>query len=309
MEYKGLGQSGLNASRIVLGCMRIADKPSKQTEALLETAVSCGVNMFDHADIYGGGESERAFGKALKNVGIVRDKIILQSKCGISKSASGVPEFDFSYEHILSAVEGSLKRLETDYLDVLLLHRPDALMEPEEVFRAQEDLYRAGKVRAFGVSNFSVLQTELLGGGRYPVVANQLQFSLMHAGMVDEGFNVNMTNGESVWRGGNVLDYCRLHKITVQAWSPLNYGFFDGIFVGNQKFPELNKELDRLAEKYDCAPAAIAFAWILRHPANMQVISGTTHAGRLKELCKAADIKLTREEWYSLYLAAGKTLP
>lgn len=309
MEYQELGKSGLNASRIVAGCMRIADKPLGQTEELLETALAAGINMFDHADIYGGGESERAFGKAMKNIGLARDKIIIQSKCGIHKNAAGIAHFDFSYDYILSCVEGSLKRLGTDYLDVLLLHRPDALMEPEEVFRAQEELYLSGKVRSFGVSNFSVWQAELLGGGKYPVVANQMQFSLMHSGMIDEGFNVNMAKPESVERGGDVLNYCRAKHITVQAWSPLNYGFFSGIFVGDEKFPALNAELNRLAEKYGCAPAAVAFAWILRHPAGMQVISGTTNPARLKELGKAADIKLTREEWYGLYLATGKTLP
>ena len=164
-------------------------------------------------------------------------------------------------------------------------------------------------MRQFGVSNFSVSQTRLLEGGRYPIAANQLQFSLMHAGMVDEGLNVNMMKGESVERGGEILDYCRLKRITVQAWSPLNFGMFEGIFVGNEKFPELNAKLAELAEKYACTPAAIVFAWILRHPAGMQVIAGTTDPSRLKELCRGADVELTREEWYALYLSTGKTLP
>lgn len=304
MKYTKLGKSDLNVSRIVLGCMRIADKPLERTERLLEAAVEAGVNMFDHADIYGGGESERLFGLALKNTGIAREKIVVQSKCGIRKGM-----FDFSKQHILEAAEGSLKRLGTEYLDALLLHRPDALMEPDEIFAAFDELYRSGKVRQFGVSNFSVSQTRLLEGGRYPIAANQLQFSLMHAGMVDEGLNVNMMKGESVERGGEILDYCRLKRITVQAWSPLNFGMFEGIFVGNEKFPELNAKLAELAEKYACTPAAIAFAWILRHPAGMQVIAGTTDPSRLKELCRGADVELTREEWYALYLSTGKTLP
>ena len=182
-------------------------------------------------------------------------------------------------------------------------------MDPEEVFSAFEELYRSGKVRAFGVSNFSAGQIELLQGGRYEIVADQLQFSLLHSGLVDEGLNVNMTKDESTRRGGDVLNYCRLKNIAVQAWSPLNYGFIAGIFVGNEKFPEVNAELNRLAEKYGCTPAAIAFAWILRHPAGMQVVSGTSDAGHFTELCKAADVELTREEWYSLYRSTGKTLP
>lgn len=309
MKYLELGESNLGASRIVLGCMRIGDKSLKNTEALLGAALESGVNMFDHADIYGGGESEKRFGEAMKNLRIDRDQIIIQSKCGIHKSPSGINHFDFSRAHILSSVEGSLKRLGTDHLDVLLLHRPDALMDPEEVFSAFEELSRSGKVLRFGVSNFSVYQMKLLEKGRYPLIVNQLQFSLLHSGMIDEGFNVNMDKDESVQRGGDVLNYCRLKDVTVQAWSPLNYGFFEGIFVGNEKFPSLNRELERLAEKYGCSPSAIAFAWILRLPMDIQAVSGTTDAGRLKELCKGADIRLTREEWYALYLATGKVLP
>lgn len=309
MKYLELGESNLGASRIVLGCMRIADKPLKNTEALLGAALESGVNMFDHADIYGGGESEKRFGEAMKNLRIDRDEIIIQSKCGIHKSSAGIAQFDFSRAHILSSVEGSLKRLGTDHLDVLLLHRPDALMDPEEVFSAFEELSRSGKVLHFGVSNFSVYQMKLLEKGRYPLIVNQLQFSLLHSGMIDEGFNVNMDKDESVQRGGDVLNYCRLKDVTVQAWSPLNYGFFEGIFVGNEKFPALNRELERLGEKYGCSPSAIAFAWILRLPMDIQAVSGTTDAGRLKDLCKGADIRLTREEWYALYLAAGKMLP
>ena len=304
MKYIRLGKEGREVCRIVVGCMRITDKPLSRVEEQLKTSLDSGVNMFDHADIYGGGESETRFKEAAQKLGISREKIVLQSKCGIRKGM-----YDFSKEHILSSVEGSLKRLGTDYLDVLLLHRPDALADPEEVDGAFDELYRSGKVKAFGVSNFSARQTELFNRGRYPIVANQLQFSLMHSGMVDEGLNVNMAKAESVERGGEILDYCRLKNITVQAWSPLNYGMFEGIFVGNDKFPELNKELSRLAEKYGCAPSAVAFAWILRHPAGMQVIAGTTDPARLKQLCVSADISLTREEWYSLFLSTGKTLP
>lgn len=304
MKYLELGKSGLKASEIVLGCMRIADKPLERTEALLRAALDSGVNMFDHADIYGRGESEKRFGEAMKNLKIPRGEIIIQSKCGIRPGM-----YDFSKEHIISSAEGSLKRLGTDYLDVLLLHRPDALMDPDEVMAAFDKLYESGKVRHFGVSNFSVYQMKLLDRGRYAITANQLQFSLMHSGMIDEGLNVNMAKDESVQRSGDVLNYCRLSGTTVQAWSPLNYGMIEGIFVGDEKFPALNKELGRLAEKYDCTAAAIAFAWILRHPAEMQVIAGTTDAGRLKDLCKATDITLTREEWYGLYRSTGKTLP
>ena len=306
MKYGKLGRTGLEASRIVLGCMRLGGKSDKNAEELLAAALDAGVDMFDHADIYADGESERKFARAAKALKLPREKIVLQSKCGIR---SGEGMYDFSGEYILSAAEGILKRLHTDYLDVLLLHRPDALMEPEEVLSAFEKLHRSGKVRFFGVSNFSTLQMQLLMRDRVELIANQLQFSLMHADMVDEGLNVNMYNAEAVRRGGDVLDFCRLNGITVQAWSPLNYGFFEGIFVGSDKFPALNAELGRLAEKYGCTPAAVAAARIMRHPAGMQVVAGTTDAERLRALCKGADILLTREEWYGLYRSTGKVLP
>ncbi len=306
MEYIKLGKSDLECPRIALGCMRLGDKPEERAKAVIAAALDEGVNMFDHADIYADGESERKFGRAFKALGISRDKVILQSKCGIRKDLG---TFDFSKKHIVEAAEGSLKRLGTDYLDILLLHRPDALMEPEEVAEAFDALFRAGKVRFFGVSNFSPYQIELLKGGRVEVIANQLQFSLMHAAMVEEGLNVNMYNDESVQRNGDILNYCRLNGIAVQAWSPLNYGFFGGIFVGNGKFPALNAELSRLGEKYGCTPAAIAFAWILRHPAKMQVIAGTTDPEHLRTLCRGAEVGLTREEWYGLYRSTGKILP
>lgn len=304
MEYCGLGNSGMQASRLVLGCMRMGDKSPEKVEKLLETALESGINMFDHADIYGGGESERRFGEAFKKLRISRDRVIIQSKCGIRPGM-----YDFSRAHILSSVENSLKRLGTDYLDILLLHRPDALMDPEEVLLAFEELEKSGKVRHFGVSNFSASQIQLLSGGRYSMIADQLQFSLLHSGMIDEGLNVNTAKYEAVERGGNVLDYCRLNKITVQAWSPLNYGMIEGIFVESEKFPEVNRALNVLAEKYGCSAAAVAIAWILRHPAKMQTVVGTTEAVHLKELCKASEVKLTAEEWYELYCSTGKTLP
>ncbi|MBQ8884979.1 MAG: aldo/keto reductase [Clostridia bacterium] len=308
MKYFNLGREKIASSRVILGCMRIADKPLKEVEQLLCAALESGVNTFDHADIYGGGESEKIFGEAVKNLGIARDKTVLQSKCAIRTTKRGAKAFDFSREYILSSVEGSLKRLQTDHLDTLLLHRPDALLDEHEVAEAFCALKKAGKVRAFGVSNFSAGQTRLLESAGVEIVANQLQFSLMHAGLVEAGFYVNMNNAEGINRDGEIYPYCRERGIAVQAWSPLYYGFFEGVFVGNEKFPELNKELERLAERYGCSSTAIAFAWILRLPA-MQAVAGTTRAARIREIAKAADIQLTRDEWYELYAATGKILP
>lgn len=302
MKYCNL--DGINAPRLVVGCMRIADKPLRQVERMIIEALKNGVNMFDHADIYGKGDCERTFGVAVKDLEIKREDLILQSKCGIRQGF-----YDFSGEHIISSVEGSLRRLNTEYLDVLLLHRPDALIEPEVIAETFTKLYEAGKVRAFGVSNFSAMQLKLLKSYGVNVVANQVQFSLMHSGLVDEGLNVNMHKDESVQRGGELLDYCRVRGITLQAWSPLHYGQIKGVFVDNENFPLLNEELSRFAEQYGVTPAAIAIAWILRHPAKMQVVCGTTTPERIDELCRATDVFLTREEWYSLYRATGKRLP
>lgn len=298
-----LGKSGLQVPAVAVGCMRISDMTEKEVQAFVETALENGTNFFDHADIYGGGRSEEVFGKAIKSYN--RKELLIQTKCGIRKGM-----FDFSYEHIISSVEGSLKRLGTDYIDVLLLHRPDALMEPEEVARAFDELKGSGKVHHFGVSNQNPYQMQLLQSALdMPLCANQLQLSIMHAPMIQSGINVNMYNDSATNRDGGVLDFCRLNKITIQPWSPMQYGFFDGCFVDNKKFPELNKALEDIGNKHGVSKTTIAFAWILRHPAKMQPVTGTTNLTRLKDCIKASDVRLTREQWYEIYRAAGNKLP
>ncbi len=295
----------LAASEIALGCMRISGLGTQQAARLIGMALDCGIDFFDHADIYGGGRSEEVFAEALSTMPGARGKLKLQSKCGIRKGF-----FDFSKEHILSSVEGSLKRLKTDRLDALLLHRPDTLMEPEEVAEAFLALERAGKVLHFGVSNQNPAQMELLSSAvSQPLMINQLQFSIMHTGMIDSGINVNMKSDASADRDGSVLEYCRLKGVTIQPWSPFMYGFFEGVFLGNDKFPELNAKIAELAARYAVPDSAIAIAWILRHPARMQPIVGTTNPERLRDICRASEIRLTRQEWYEVYLAAGNTLP
>lgn len=297
------GKSGLQVPTIAVGCMRISDMSESEVSAFVDTALQNGANFFDHADIYGGGKSEEVFGKAIKFLN--REDLIIQTKCGIRKG-----QFDFSYDHIVNSVDDSLKRLGTEYIDVLLLHRPDALMEPEEVAKAFDYLKNSGKVRHFGVSNQNPYQMELLQSCLdMPICANQLQFSIMHAPMIQSGINVNMYNESGVNRDGSVLDYCRLNKITIQPWSPMQYGFFEGCFVDNEKFPELNKVLEDIANKYGVSKTTMAFAWILRHPAKMQPVTGTTNLIRLADCLKASDIQITREEWYEIYRAAGNKLP
>ncbi|MBN8639054.1 MAG: aldo/keto reductase [Anaerolineae bacterium] len=305
MKSVKIANCDLDASEISLGCMRISQMTNPDIVTLIHTALDAGINFFDHADIYGGGQSEAKFAEALGMTPQLRDRMILQSKAGIRKGM-----FDFSKEHILAAVDGSLKRLQTDYLDVLLLHRPDALVEPEEVAEAFTILQDSGKVKYFGVSNQNPMQIELLKKFvRQPLIINQLQFSITNTGMIDAGINVNMEIDPSIDRDGSILDYCRLHDITIQPWSPFQYGFFEGVFLDNPKFPELNQKIDELAAAYGVTNTAIAIAWILRHPAHMQPIIGTTNVQRVQDICRASDITLSRQEWYEIYRAAGNKLP
>jgi predicted oxidoreductase len=305
MKSIHVANTELDVSEISLGCMRISGMTNQEISHLIHTALDEGVTFFDHADIYGGGQSEAKFAEALDMNASLRERMHIQTKVGIRKGS-----FDFSKEHILQAVDGSLKRLRTDYLDVLLLHRPDALVEPEEVAEAFTILEDSGKVKYFGVSNQNPMQIELLKKFvKQKLVFNQLQLSITNTGMIDAGINVNMEINHSIDRDGSILDYCRLNEITIQPWSPFQYGFFEGVFLDNPKFPELNKVIDKMSAAKGVANTAIAIAWLLRHPAKMQPIVGTTNADRLKDICKASDIRLTREEWYEIYLAAGNKLP
>lgn len=299
-----LGKSGIEVPTIAVGCMRISNMSKESMAVFINTAIENGAYFFDHADIYDGGKCENLFGEVVSSS--LRDKLIIQTKCGIVPGKM----FDFSYEHIIRSAEESLKRLKTDYIDVFLLHRPDALVEPDEVARAFDELKASGKVRAFGVSNQNPYQMQLLQNSLdMPLCVNQLQFGIMHTPMIQAGINVNMYNDSAVGRDGGVLDYCRLNKITVQPWSPVQYGFFEGCFIDNEKFPELNRAMDEIAGRYGVNKNTIAFAWILRHPAKMQPVTGTTNVDRLKDYIKATEISLTREEWYDIYRAAGNILP
>jgi predicted oxidoreductase len=305
MKYIKVPNTDMNASEISLGCMRIASMAKEEISTLIHTALEEGINFFDHADVYGGGKSEEKFAEAIGMNSSLREKMILQSKCGIRKGY-----FDFSKEHILEAVDGSLKRLRTDYLDVLLLHRPDTLVEPEEVAEAFTILESSGKVKYFGVSNQNPMQIELLTKFvKQKIYFNQLQLSITNTGMIDAGINVNMQIDRSINRDGSILDYCRLKEIIIQPWSPFQYGFFEGVFLDNPKFPELNEKINTLAAAKGVTNTAIAITWLLRHPARMQPILGTTNPQRVKDSCQASGITLTREEWYSIYLAAGNQLP
>ncbi|TGO04435.1 aldo/keto reductase [Serinibacter arcticus] len=295
---------------VVLGLMRIQDKTDDEVRTLVSTARDAGITFLDHADVYGTPlhGCERRFAEALRLTPSEREGFVIQTKAGIVPDG---PYFDFSYEHIVESVNGSLEALGTDYIDILLLHRPDALVEPEEVARAFDELAAAGKVRSFGVSNQTPGQIDLLRKFvTQPIVANQLQLSITHAPIVAQGVASNMQAlDQSIGRDGGILDYCRLHDITVQAWSPFQAGFFDGPFLGSERYPELNAVVDRLKAKYDVPAEAIAVAWITRHPAQMQVVLGTTTPERVAAAAQGSDLPLTRAEWYELFRAAGYTVP
>ena len=294
---------------IVQGCMRIANLNEQQLDELVKTDLELGINFFDHADIYGGGACEEVFGKLLHRQPGLRSSIKLQSKCGIHRGEK-IGYYDFSKDYILSCVDQSLTRLQCDHLDYLLLHRPDALMDPFEIQEAFHELYIKGKVLHFGVSNQSPAQIELMQMGvNFPIEVNQMQMSIMHTPMLDAGFNVNTTFDNGINRDMAVIEYCRVHGITIQCWSPFQFGMFEGVFLDNEKFPEVNIVVNELAAFYHVSNSAIAVAWLLRHPANMQVIFGSTNTKRIRDIAKSCDVTLTKEEWYRIYLAAGNQLP
>lgn len=300
-----IGQTDIEGSRIALGCMRMAGLDIKEAEKVIATSLEEGINFIDHADIYGGGQSEERFRDAVKNLGLAREKLILQSKCGIQRGY-----FDFSKEHILTSVDGILSRLGTDYLDFLVLHRPDILIEPEEVAEAFTRLKKAGKVKHFGVSNQNRYQMELLQSYlTEPLAVNQLQLSPAHTPMFDFGVNVNMKNEAATNRDSGIVDYCRLNKVTIQAWSPFQIDLGKGLFSGNPGYTTLNATISKYALQYGVSDEAIVIAWILRHPAKMQAIIGSMNPDRIRKIAQAEKVTLTRPEWYDIYISAGNVLP
>lgn len=308
MRYITLGQDDKELSEIVLGMMRIKDKSVKEVEELVETALSVGINAFDLADIYGRGRCEELLGLVLKNRPDLREKMWIQSKCGIR--IEEFTYFDFSKDYIIKSVDGILQRLKIDHLDSLLLHRPDALMESDQVAEAFDLLYKQGKVRDFGVSNQNPMMMELLKKDvKQPLAVNQLQLSAAFTPGFESGFHVNMEDSQAAMRDGSIFEYCKLHDVVIQAWSVLQFGYFKGNFVGNEKFQALNQVLERLAIKYGVTSSTIAISWILRYPAKMQAVVGTTNPKHLREVSQAGNFSLTRKEWYEIYLAAGNNLP
>ena len=311
MKTVDIVKNDFAASELVLGCMRINSLNVDEADHHIMNAYEQGINHFDHADIYGGGRCEELFGEVMENHKNLRENIFIQTKCGIVRNEDQkITHFDFSCEHILEAVDNSLKKLRVEYLDALLLHRPDTLMEPEEVAKAFDILESSGKVRRFGVSNQNVRQIRLLKTCvRQPLIFNQMQLSITDCGMISQGLNTNMTNTLSYMHEDGVLEYSRINDMTIQAWSPFQTGFFEGTFIDNPKYEALNNTLQRFADKFGVSKGAVAVAWITRHPAKMQVILGTTNYRRLKDICEYDKVELSRADWYEIYKSAGHTLP
>ncbi len=309
MKYVNIVNGPQNVSAVIQGCMRMPDLTKEKAAEVIRKAYDCGVNFYDHATCYGAdGAAETRFGEAFPMTGIKREDIFIQSKCGLCFDRN---EFDWTKENILSSVDDSLRRLNVEYLDTLLLHRPDVIYDPEEVAEAFDILDKAGKVRFFGVSNLVPMQIELLKKYvKQPLVINQVQLSLEQSQLIDQALYMNNKQTEfSINRDGHILDYCRLNDITIQAWSPLQIGMFGGTFIDNPKFPKLNETLAKIGEREGVSKTAVAIAWILRHPAKMQAIIGTMNPEHIADACDAAKVTLSHHDWYELYLSAGKYLP
>ena len=294
----------MEASEMALGCMRDCRIPFEDAEQLVLTAVDEGINFFDHADVYGFGASEEYFGRILERNPGLRNKIMIQSKCALIRDTEKTLYIDTTKEHIIESVENSMKRLKVDHLDSFLLHRADTLMEPEEVAEAFDLLHTSGKVRYFGVSNFKTMDLMYLQSCiNQRLIINQMQLSVAHTTLIDPTDSVQLNEADNVDRNGGVLTYMRMNKMTAQAWSPFQVRFYGGVFMKDDQYPILNSVVNRMAEEKKVSPSAIAIAWILRHPAKIQPLIGTTNKERLKDICTASNVTLSRAEWYELYRA------
>ncbi|MCP8615368.1 aldo/keto reductase [Salirhabdus salicampi] len=325
MKIAPLEERGITSNRMVLGCMGFGGSWDNspftedhvlQVEQAIDAALSIGITMFDHADIYRAGKAESVFGEVLKKRPELRDEIILQSKCGIRFSDDlGPGRYDFSKQHIMKSVDGILSRLGTDYIDILLLHRPDPLMEPDEVAHAFSKLKEEGKVRHFGVSNMNAAQMELIQSAiDEPLVANQIEMNLHKLDWVENGVLVNQQAGVNSNFPDRLLEYCQLENIQIQAWSPLAKGIFTGREIENptEAILQTRKLVEQFAEQKATTKEAIVLGWLMKHPAKIQPVIGTTNAERIKNCKDAVKVSemMTREEWYSLYVSSrGVSMP
>lgn len=308
MDYIEYGANKTRASKLMLGMWRFADETPEHVAELVETCLDCGVNALDTADVYGRGHCEELLGEAFALRPGLRDQVFLQTKVGIRKEPH--TWFDFSFQHIVEGCEASLKRLNTDHVESLLLHRPDILMEPEEVAEAFTRLHDAGKVLDFGVSNMNPTTMHFLQKWLpFPIAANQMQLSAAYTPMIDAELYVDRAEDYAVMRDGGVMEYCRENDIAIQTWSSLQVGYEKKVLFGHPNHPQLNAVLERMAEEKGVTPTAVALAWILRYPAKMQAIIGTSKASRIRDAAEACSISISRQEWYEIYATDGRRVP
>lgn len=318
-----LAHTELEVSPVIYGCMQIGGSWTEEplSRGAIEHGLACiraaldgGVNVFDHADIYCRGKSEELFGYAWSELGVKRDDVVLQSKCGIRRpdEPPGAPHrYDLSRDHILWSVDRILKRLKTDRLDILLLHRPDPLIEPEEVAKAFDELRAQKLVQHFGVSNHNAGQMALLQRAlSLPLVANQLEINLLHSDLIDEGVTVDSPQRGS-YRGDGTLDHCRRHDVSVQAYSPVAKGRITSPpHDADDRTRAASHVVHEIARARATSPDAIQVAWLLRHPARIQAVLGTTKPQRITDALRGMEFELTRDEWYRLFTAGrGRALP
>ncbi|WP_226665495.1 aldo/keto reductase [Metabacillus litoralis] len=312
-------------SRIILGCMGfgggwnadpITNEHIIQAEKAIDAAQSAGITMFDHADIYTMGKAEKVFGEIVKTRPSLRENVVIQSKCGIRfQDELGPQRYDFSKKHILTSVDGILDRLHTDYIDILLLHRPDPLIEPEVVAEAFEELKASGKVRHFGVSNMTAAQMKFLDVySPEQMIVNQLEMSLKRNDFVEQGILVNQKAGNEMNFADGILEHCRLENVQIQAWSPLANGMYTGRKVENLSEADIKtiELVKQMADEKNTTKEAIVLGWLMRHPAIIQPVIGTTNPERINNCGEAVQIskEMTREEWYSLFTTArGHKMP
>ncbi|WP_040515653.1 aldo/keto reductase [Paraglaciecola polaris] len=312
-----------NVSALAYGCMGLGGgwdaKPVSraniaQANDCVNTALESGINFFDHADIYTLGKAEQVFGEVLAQRPELRKRIYIQSKCGIRFSDDQGPKrYDLSADWIRESVEGSLRRLNTDYLDVLMLHRPDPLMQAEEIARVFDELRSAGKVHYFGVSNMHHHQIAYLQQALdAPLVANQIEASLLKQDWIDEGVYAGNSDGQDINFNAGTLEYCRREHMQLQSWGSLAQGLYSGRAVSDKSEAVIRTSVlvAKLAAAYNVSPEAIVLAWLIRHPANIQPVIGSTDCGRIAGASQAGNITLSREHWYALYESAkGMELP
>lgn len=311
------------ASQIAYGCMGlgggwnnnpVTNEHIQQAYDVINTALESNINVFDHADIYTFNKAEIAFGSVLKQTPSLRDDMFIQSKCGIRFEDELAPgRYDFSSEWITHSVNGILKRLHTEKLDMLLLHRPDPLMDLHELAESLEFLNAAGKFDYLGVSNMNLHQIRFLQSAlNMPIVANQIEMSLAKLDWLNDGVLVGNDGIQNVDFVSGTLEHCQMNNIQIQAWGCLAQGRYSeaGLHSDNANTRNTAQLVLNLSEKYQVPSEAIVLAFLLRHPANIQPIIGTTNLDRIRASALATTVSLSREDWYQLFVTSrGHALP